>query len=197
MADKEFLLGVRARELLKYTKQATKIVTDDVSQKDVRAILERIAALEDIREVQTVTSQVISALDKKQREGFTKSTYRFYGEDMRFIAKQILLDVHAANNTHFLTEYDQRLRKIDAILDGCSLLLEYITICMEEDIISTRKGGVWTKKTQDVKYMAGAWRKNDGGRARKLREEAQAATDRRQIALVKEALRQYKAEASQ
>jgi len=197
MADKEFLLGVRARELLKFTKQATRIVTDDVSAKDVRQILERIAALQDIREAQTVTSQVITALDRKQREGFTKSTFRLYGEDMRFIAKQILLDVHAANNTHFLTEYDQRLRKIDAILDGCSLLLEYITICMEDGIISTHKGGVWTKKTQDVKYMAGAWRKNDGGRARKLREEAQAATDRRQVALVKEALRQYRAEASQ
>lgn len=197
MADKEFLLGVRARELLKYTKQATRIVTDDVSVKDVRQILQRIAALQDIREVRTVTSQVITALDRKQREGFTKSNFRLYGEDMRFIAKQILLDVHAANNTHFLTEYDQRLQKIDAILDGCSLLLEYITICKEDGIISTHKCGVWTKKTQDVKYMAGAWRKNDGGRARKLREEAQAATDRRQVALVKEALRQHKAEAGQ
>ncbi len=67
---------------------------------------------------------------------------------------------------------------------------------MEEGIISTRKGGIWTKKTQDVKYMAGAWRKNDGGRARKLREEAQAAADRRQIALVQEAIRQYRADAS-
>lgn len=194
MADKEFLLGVRARELLKYTKQATKIVTDDVSTKDVRQILARIAALQDIREVQTVASQVMSALDKKQREGFTKSTFRLYGEDMRYIAKQILLDVHAANNTHFLTEYDQRLRKIDAVLDGCSLLLEYITICMEDGIISTHKGGVWTKKTQDVKYMAGAWRKNDGGRAKKLREEAQGAADRRQLALVKEALQQHMTE---
>lgn len=196
MADKEFLLGVRARELLKYTKQATKIASDDVSQNDVRQILKRIAALQDIREVQTVTSQVAAALERNRREGFTKSTFRLYGEDMRFIAKQILLDVHAANNTHFLTEYDQRLRKIDAILDGCSLLLEYITVCMEEGIISTRKGGIWTKKTQDVKYMAGAWRKNDGGRARKLREEAQAAADRRQIALVQEAIRQYRTEAS-
>lgn len=197
MAEKEFLLGVRARELLKYTKQATKIVSEDIDPKDVKAILRRIAALDDIRDVREVCFQTISAIDHSQKEGFTKSTYRFYGEDMRFIAKQILLDVHAANNTHFLTEYDQRLRKIDAILDGCSLLLEYIIICMEEGIISTHKGGVWTKKTQDVKYMAGAWRKNDGGRARKLREEAQAATDRRQIALVKEALRQYKAEAHQ
>lgn len=100
MADKEFLLGVRARELLKYTKQATKIASDDVSQNDVRQILKRIAALQDIREVQTVTSQVAAALERNRREGFTKSTFRLYGEDMRFIAKQILLDVHAANNTN-------------------------------------------------------------------------------------------------
>ena len=51
MADKEYLLGNRARELLKYTNQATKVVTDDVSQKEVRAILQKIAALDDIREV--------------------------------------------------------------------------------------------------------------------------------------------------
>ena len=49
MADKEYLLGNRARELLKYTNQATKVVTDDVSQKDVRVILQKIAALDDIR----------------------------------------------------------------------------------------------------------------------------------------------------
>ena len=45
----------------------------------------------------------------------------------------------------------------------------------------------------DVKFMAGAWRKNDGGRAKKLREQAQAERDRQQTALVKEAIRQYKA----
>ena len=193
MADKEFLLGIRARELLKYTKQTTKIVSDDIPQSDVRQILQKIAALDDIRDVQTVCSQSIHALDQHRKEGFTKSTYRFYGEDMREIAKRIVLDVHAANNVHFLTEYDQRLRKIDAILDDCSLLLEYITLCMEEKIISKQKGGIWTRKVQDVKYMASAWRKNDGGRARKLRDEAQGAKDRRQIDLVKTAIRQFKA----
>ena len=193
MADKEFLLGVKARELLKYTKQATKVVSDDISPQDVRAILHKIAALEDIRDAREVCSQAINAIDRKKREGFSKSTFRLYGEDMRQIAKQILLDVHAANNTHFLTEYDSRLRKIDAILDGCSLLLEYITICLEDEIISKRKAGIWTGKVTDVKYMAASWRKNDGGRARKLREQDQAAKDRRQTALVKEAIRQYKA----
>ena len=193
MAEKEFLLGVKARELLKYTKQATKVVSDDISPQDVRAILHKVAALEDIRDAREVCSQAINAVDRKQKEGFTKTAFRFYGQDMREIAKQILLDVHAANNTHFLTEYDSRLRKIDAILDGCSLLLEYITICLEDEIISKRKAGIWTGKVTDVKYMAASWRKNDGGRARKLREQDQAAKDRRQTALVKEAIRQYKA----
>ena len=193
MADKEFLLGVKARELLKYTKQATKVVSDDISPQDVRAILHKIAALEDIRDAREVCSQAINAVDRKQKEGFTKTAFRFYGQDMREIAKQILLDVHAANNTHFLTEYDSRLRKIDAVLDGCSLLLEYITLCMDEKIISTAKGGVWTGKVMDVKRMAGKWRKNDGGRAKSLRDQAQAVRNRQQIGLVKEAIRQYKA----
>ena len=193
MADKEFLLGVKARELLKYTKQATKVVSDDISPQDVRAILHKIAALEDIRDAREVCSQAINAVDRKQKEGFTKTAFRFYGQDMREIAKQILLDVHAANNTHFLTEYDSRLHKIDAVLDGCSLLLEYITLCMDEKIISTAKGGVWTGKVMDVKRMAGKWRKNDGGRAKSLRDQAQAVRNRQQIGLAKEAIRQYKA----
>ena len=193
MADKEFLLGVKARELLKYTKQATKVVSDDISPQDVRAILHKIAALEDIRDAREVCSQAINAIDRKRKEGFTKTAFRFYGQDMREIAKQILLDVHAANNTHFLTEYDSRLHKIDAVLDGCSLLLEYITLCMDEKIISTAKGGVWTGKVMDVKRMAGKWRKNDGGRAKSLRDQAQAVRNRQQIGLVKEAIRQYKA----
>ena len=193
MAEKEFLLGVKARELLKHTKRETRVVTDDINPQDVRTILHKIAALEDIRDARAVCSQAINAIDRKKKEGFSKSTFRLYGEDMRQIAKQILLDVHAANNTHFLTEYDSRLRKIDAILDGCTLLLEYITVCMDEKIISTAKGGVWTGKVMDVKRMAGKWRKNDGGRAKSLRDQAQAVRNRQQIGLVKEAIRQYKA----
>ena len=87
MAEKEFLLGVKARELLKHTKQATKVVSDDISPQDVRAILHKIAALEDIRDAREVCSQAINAIDRKRKEGFTKSTFRLYGQDMRDIAK--------------------------------------------------------------------------------------------------------------
>lgn len=190
MAEKEFLLGNRARELLKYTKQATRIVSDDVSQRDVRAIIRRVAELDDIRDVKRVCSEVVGVLDKKDREGFTKSNFHLYGEDMRLIAKGIVRDIHAANNKHFATEYNERLRKIDDVLDGCSLLLEYIQICVEEKIIGVKKAAVWTKHVTDVKYMSAAWKKNDGGRARKIESEAKATDERRQYDLVKSAFRE-------
>lgn len=194
MADKEYLLGNRARELLKYTNQATKVVTDDVSQKDVRAILQKIAALDDIREVKSVCQTTIGQLDRKDKEGFTKAMYRCYGEDMRLIAKGIVRDIHAANGKMFATEYNERLRLIGKVLDGCSLLLEYIQIVQDMGVVSLKKSEIWTKKVLDVKYMTASWKKNDGARANKLRSEEEAKQDARQVEVVKKAIRQYNAE---
>lgn len=194
MADKEYLLGNKARELLRFTNQATKVVTDDVSQKDVRAILQKIAALDDIREVKSVCQTTIGQLDSKDKEGFTKAMYRCYGEDMRLIAKGIVRDIHAANGKMFATEYDERLRLIGLVLDGCSLLIEYIQTVLELGVISLKKSEVWTKKVLDVKYMTASWKKNDGARANKLRTEEAAKEDARQVEVVKTAIRQYNAE---
>lgn len=194
MADKEYLLGNKARELLRFTNQATKVVTDDVSQKDVRAILQKIAALDDIREVKSVCQTTIGQLDSKDKEGFTKAMYRCYGEDMRLIAKGIVRDIHAANGKMFATEYDERLRLIGLVLDGCSLLIEYIQTVLELGVISLKKSEVWTKKVLDVKYMTASWKKNDGSRANKLRAEEAAKEDARQVEVVKTAIRQYNAE---
>ena len=194
MADKEYLLGNRARELLKYTNQVTKVVTDDVSQKDVRAILQKIAALDDIREVKSVCQTTIGQLDRKDKEGFTKAMYRCYGEDMRLIAKGIVRDIHAANGKMFATEYNERLRLIGKVLDGCSLLLEYIQIVQDMGVISLKKSEIWTKKVLDVKYMSASWKKNDGARANKLRSDEEAKQDARQVEVVKTAIRQYNAE---
>ena len=59
-------------------------------------------------------------------------------------------------------------------------------------IISLEKSKVWTKKVLDVKYMSASWKKNDGARAKKLEDEKQAKADARQVAVVKEAIRQVK-----
>ena len=194
MADKEYLLGNRARELLKYTNQATKVVTDDVSQKDVRVILQKIAALDDIREVKSICQTTIGQLDRKEKDGITKAMYRCYGEDMRLIAKGIVRDIHAANGKMFATEYNERLRLIGKVLDGCSLLLEYIQIVQDMGVISLKKSEIWTKKVLDVKHMTASWKKNDGARANKLRSDEEAKQDARQVEVVKTAIRQYNAE---
>lgn len=194
MAEKEYLLGNKARELLKYTNKTTKVISEEIDKRDVKAILQKIAALDDIRDVKSVCYTIIGQLDRKDKEGFTKSMYRCYGEDMRLIAKGIVRDIHAANGKMFATEYDERLRLIGKVLDGCTLLLEYIQIMQDMGVISVKKGGDWTTKVCDVKYMAASWKKNDGARAKKLEAEKQAEADARQVAVVKTAIRQYNAE---
>lgn len=120
-----FKVGANARELLRYTQRATRIVTDDISRSDARKIIQKVAALEDVRDIQKVCGTAVHALDTRDREGFSKSTFRLYGEGIRLTARQILLDAHAANNVNFQTDYDKRVEKIGAVVDGCSLLLEY------------------------------------------------------------------------
>jgi hypothetical protein len=103
-----FKVGANARELLRYTQRATRIV----SRSDARKIIQKVAALEDVRDIQKVCGTAVHALDTRDREGFSKSTFRLYGEGIRLTARQILLDAHAANNVNFQTDYDKRVEKI-------------------------------------------------------------------------------------
>ena len=188
IAEQPFLVGSKARELLRYTQRATRIVSDDISRSDARKVFQKAAALEDIREIKQVCTTAVHALDTREKEGFTKSTFNLYGRDIRETAKKILLDAHAANNVNFQTDYDRRVKKIGAVVDGCSLLLEYLTICTEEGIISAKKAGIWTKKVTDVKYPAMKWLTSERGRAEKLRAEAERKRLTEQAAALKAVL---------
>ena len=74
MAEKEFLLANKSRELLKYTKHKTKIVSDDISRRDARAIFHKIAQLDDIRQVRAVCEEAVQIIDRSGKEGFTKQS---------------------------------------------------------------------------------------------------------------------------
>lgn len=183
-----FKVGANARELLRYTQRATRIVTDDISRSDARKIIQKVAALEDVRDIQKVCGTAVHALDTKNREGFTKSTYRLYGEGIRMTARQILLDAYAANNVNFQTDYDKRLEKIGAVIDGCSLLLQYLQLCTEDGIISVKKSGIWTKKVTDVKYPAMKWLTSERERAESLRQTAEKEQLQRLVKALRAAL---------
>ena len=72
-------------------------------------------------------------------------------------------------------------------------MLEYIQICLDMEIISVERSGVWTKKVRDVQYMSMSWRKNDGARAKKIQAEERASVEGWLVSLVKDAIRQIKA----
>ncbi|UQK37212.1 hypothetical protein MTP41_15410 [Faecalibacterium sp. I4-3-84] len=180
-----FKVGANARELLRYTQRATRIVTDDISRSDARKIIQKVAALEDVRDIQKVCGTAVHALDTRDREGFSKSTFRLYGEGIRLTARQILLDAHAANNVNFQTDYDKRLEKIGDVIDGCSLMLQYLQLCTEDGIISVKKSGIWTKKVTDVKYPAMKWLTSERERAESLRQ----AEEKKRLYMLVKALR--------
>ena len=123
-----------------------------------------------MRDIQKVCGTAVHALDTRDREGFSKSTFRLYGEGIRLTARQILLDAHAANNVNFQTDYDKRVEKIGAVVD------------------SAKKAGIWTKKVTDVKYPAMKWLTSERGRAEKLRAEAERKRLTEQAAALKAVL---------
>lgn len=185
MAEQPFKVGRNAKELLRYTLRATRTVSDDISRSDARAVFQKAAALEDVKDIQRVCETAVHALDTRNREGFTKSTYRLYGESIRMTARQILLDAYAANNVNFQTDYDKRLEKIGDVIDGCSLMLQYLQLCTEDGIISVKKSGIWTKKVTDVKYPAMKWLTSERERAESLRQ----AEEKKRLYMLVKALR--------
>ena len=95
---------------------------------------------------------------------------------------------HAVPTDKKLQEGDFLTLDFGAVVDSCSLLLEYLTICTEEGIISAKKAGIWTKKVTDVKYPAMKWLTSERGRAEKLRAEAERKRLAEQAAALKAVL---------
>ena len=84
MADKEYLLGNRARELLKYTNQVTKVVTDDVSQKVSTAQYEANALV--------CTAKLSAILSKKVYTPSKFEIFRVYEPKERLVQAPAFVD---------------------------------------------------------------------------------------------------------
>lgn len=166
---KDLLLAAKARDLLIYTRKKTKPVNSDMDARDAAKLLRRIAELDDLGRVREVCTATAGALKKRSKDGFSKVAFRDFGQDMRDITKDILRGIYAANNIPFATEPERRIALIDEVLNNAALLLEYISICKEAEIISVQTAGIWSGKAVDVKRMAASWRINSAQRAQALK----------------------------
>lgn len=174
---KDLPLAAKARELLIYTRRRTKPVNTDVDARDVSKLLHRIAELDDLDKAREVCKTTAYALKRHSKEGFSKVSYRDFGQDMRDISKAILRGIYAANNVPFQLEPERRIAEIDAVLNNAALLLDYISICQELEIIGVKTAGTWSSKVVDVKRMAASWRNNSAQRAQAIQAQRQAERD--------------------
>ena len=110
----EFKLGNKAVELYRYTLQVTRPVADEkVDAKDVAKVMKTIARADTIEEMRELLLKTADRLDKKPgRPRFPKSESFGMIADLRGAARNIVRGVHAANETIFIENPEERLKEI-------------------------------------------------------------------------------------
>lgn len=192
MAEKEYLLGNKAKDLLIHTFTVTRPISDDkLAASDVLAALKNIQSGGDQQQVSQMLNDSIERLSKKRKkQGFPKSVTHTYVKELREAAVRILKNVHAANECMFDTEHELRLSLIKEVLDDCNLMLKLLEVSMELGYIDIRRMKHWSELVLNVKYMSASWKKKDGERARKLQREKDAKTLEAQKEMVQQAVRE-------
>jgi len=190
MAEKEYLLGNKARDLYQYTRQVTKPGADEkVDTRDVAAVMRKMAAagtLEEMRGTLTATAERLE--NKRKRPYFPKSESFGMVKDLRDAARAILRGVFAANETRFNEHPEDRLREIKAVVDECGLMLQLVELAHDLGYTDTKRMGIWSRRILDVKYMCLAWMKKDGARAKAILADRQRTECDTLVNLVREIL---------
>lgn len=169
----EFKLGNKAVELYRYTLQVTRPVADEkVDAKDVAKVMKTIARADTIEEMRELLLKTADRLDKKPgRPRSPKSESFGMIADLRGAARNIVRGVHAANETIFIENPEERLKEIKAVIDECNLMLRLVALSNDLGYTDIKRVETWTNKILDVKRMCLSWMKKDGERAKKILAE--------------------------
>lgn len=172
MAEKEYVLGNKTKDLLVYTFVVTKPIGDKTMEiSEVVKMMEAILGLSPEEKDDFIRECTDRMKRSSSKQGFPKSALHTYIKTTREAAVSIVKNIHAANDCSFQTEYDRRLDLIHAALNDCNLLLKLVEISNSLGYISVKRMGHWTKLIMDVKYMTLAWKKKDTDRAKTLRQQ--------------------------
>lgn len=192
MADtKDFQIGNKAKDLLIYSFQVTKPVSDkSMETKDVLSTMLKLRDMkpEEVKDFCTAASERLKRSTDKQ--GFPKSTVHSYIKLIRETATGIVTNIQMANDCRFETEYEKRLMLIDEVLRGCNLMLQLILISLELGYINIKRSKYWTKMVTDVKYMTLSWKKKDSERAESIRKAEKTSEYARFAHIIADAIKE-------
>ena len=188
MAEKEYVLGNKAKDLYQFTRQATKPGPDDkVDAKDAAKVMRTIAKARTIEEMRDMLNATADRLDnRKKRPRFPKSESFGMIKDLRDAARIAMRSIHAANDTNFKEHPMDRLTEIKRTIDECNLLLQLVELSHDLGYIDKKRMGTWTSKITDVKRMSLSWLKKDGARAAAIKDGQDRQQLERLVALVRE-----------
>ena len=183
----EYVLGNKAKELYRYTKEVTQPVPDDtVKAEDVSKVMRIIAQAHTAEEMRATLYATADRLDnRKKRPRFPKSESFGMIKDLRD-ARIAMRSIHAANDTNFKEHPMDRLTEIKRTIDECNLLLQLVELAHDLGYIDKKRMGTWTSKITDVKKMSLSWLKKDGARAAAIKEGQDRQQLKQLVALVRE-----------
>lgn len=169
MAEKEYVLGNKTKDLLVYSFLVTKPIGDKTMEiREIVKLLETVLGLSQEEKDDFIRECLDKMKKASSKQGFPKSALHTYIKTIRETAVSIVQNIHAANDCSFQTEYERRLDLIHAALNDCNLLLKLVEISQSLGYISMKRMGHWTRLITDVKYMTLAWKKKDTERARTI-----------------------------
>ena len=169
MAEKEYVLGNKTKDLLVYSFLVTKPIGDKTMEiSEIVKLLETVLGLSQEEKDDFIRECLDKMKKAGSKQGFPKSALHTYIKTIRETAVSIVQNIHAANDCSFQTEYERRLDLIHAALNDCNLLLKLVEISQSLGYISMKRMGHWTRLITDVKYMTLAWKKKDTERARTI-----------------------------
>lgn len=179
----EYVLGNKAKELYRYTKEVTQPVPDDtVKAEDVSKVMRIIAQAHTAEEMRATLYATADRLDnRKKRPRFPKSESFGMIKDLRDAARIAMRSIHAAKEHPM-----DRLTEIKRTIDECNLLLQLVELAHDLGYIDKKRMGTWTSKITDVKKMSLSWLKKDGARAAAIKEGQDRQQLKQLVALVRE-----------
>ena len=102
---------------------------------------------------------------------FPKSQTCHWCAEIQACAMRILRNCISADGRYFETDYEERLKDLDAVVTDCTLLLQLVNLSYKKSYISADQCHYWAELVRPVKQKAFNWRRSDGNRAAVLRSQ--------------------------
>lgn len=153
-----------AVDLLDYTIQRVK--TKEPEYRKIKALVQENGQLAE--------RELFEKIRDDGKPHFPKSQTFHLCARLEECATTILEKCISADGRYFETDFEDRLKDLDAVLVACDTMLQHINLSFKKKYITGDQCHYWAELVRPVRQKAFSWRRNVGDRAAALREAERA-----------------------